>query len=49
MSEGQKTGIFAVIAGVVALLAWATTSRNVVVNAKTSRIGQAIFEKFNDP
>jgi hypothetical protein len=49
VSEGQKTGIFAVIAGVVALLAWATTSRNVVVNAKTSRIGQAIFEKFNDP
>ncbi|MCE3016128.1 MAG: DUF4340 domain-containing protein [Pirellula sp.] len=49
MSEGQKTGIFAVIAGVVALLAWATTSRNVVVNAKTSRINQVIFEKFNDP
>jgi hypothetical protein len=49
VSEGQKTGIFAVIAGVVALLAWATTSRNVVVNAKTSRINQVIFEKFNDP
>lgn len=49
MSEGQKTGIFAVIAGVVALLAWATTSRNAVVSTKETRIGQAIFEKFNDP
>lgn len=49
MSEGQKTGIFAVIAGVVALLAWATTSRNAVVSTKETRKGQAIFEKFNDP
>ncbi len=50
MTEGRKTGIFALIAGAVALLAWATTNRNRIDTSDvTQMIGKVLFEKFTDP
>lgn len=49
MNEGSKTGVFALIAGAVALLAWATTPRNTVDPATTATMGKVLFEGFNDP
>lgn len=50
MTEGRKTTVFALIAGAVALLAWATGNRVTTdVSTANSRIGATLFEKFNDP
>ncbi len=50
MTEGTKTGLFAVIAGVIALAAWMTTGRNVTNQADVKNlIGKTLFEKFTDP
>lgn len=49
MNEGSKTGVFALIAGAVALLAWATTPRNTVDPSATATMGKVLFEGFNDP
>ncbi|MEQ1824989.1 MAG: DUF4340 domain-containing protein [Pirellula sp.] len=49
MTEGTKTGAMAVVAGLVALLAWGTSSRNNSFVPTESLKGKAIFEKFNDP
>ncbi|MFN7292957.1 MAG: hypothetical protein ACK5T6_20415, partial [Pirellula sp.] len=49
MNEGSKTGVFALIAGAVALLAWATTPRNTVDPSTTATMGKLLFEDFKDP
>jgi hypothetical protein len=50
VTEGRKTTVFALIAGAVALLAWATGNRVTTdVSTANSRIGATLFEKFNDP
>ena len=49
MNEGSKTGVFALIAGAVALLAWATTPRNTVDPSTTATMGKVLFEDFKDP
>ena len=49
MNEGSKTGVFALIAGAVALLAWATTPRNTVDPSATATMGKVLFEGFKDP
>ncbi len=49
MNEGSKTGVFALIAGAVALLAWATTPRNSVDPSATATRGKVLFESFKDP
>jgi hypothetical protein len=49
VNEGSKTGVFALIAGAVALLAWATTPRNTVDPSATATMGKVLFEGFKDP
>jgi hypothetical protein len=49
VNEGSKTGVFALIAGAVALLAWATTPRNTVDPSTTATMGKLLFEDFKDP
>lgn len=49
MNEGSKTGVFALIAGAVALLAWVTTPRNTVDQSAKARMGAVLFEDFKDP
>ncbi|XZE20933.1 DUF4340 domain-containing protein [Pirellulaceae bacterium SH449] len=49
MNEGSKTGVFALIAGAVALLAWVTTPRNTVDQSAKARMGAVLFEEFKDP
>jgi hypothetical protein len=49
VNEGSKTGVFALIAGAVALLAWATTPRNTVDPSTTATMGKVLFEDFKDP
>jgi hypothetical protein len=48
MTEGTKTGAMAIVAGVIALLAWGTSSRNSYAPI-AGTIGTTIFEKFTDP
>ncbi len=50
MTEGTKTGSLAVVAGVIALLAWATSSRNnSYAPQNRDLVGKVLFEKFTDP
>lgn len=49
MTEGTKTGTMAIIAGVIALLAWTTSSRTYTVPDAKSAKGKILFEKFSDP
>ena len=49
MTEGTKTGSLAAVVGVVALLAWITSSGNRVNTKIEDRISKALFEKFTDP
>jgi hypothetical protein len=49
VTEGSKTGVFALIAGAVALLAWVTTAKNTVDETAASQKDKVLFEKFNDP
>ncbi|MEI7458619.1 MAG: DUF4340 domain-containing protein [Pirellula sp.] len=48
MTEGTKTGAMAIVAGVIGLLAWGTSSRNSYAPI-AGTIGTTIFEKFTDP
>lgn len=48
MTEGTKTGAMAIVAGIIGLLAWGTSSRNSYAPI-AGTIGNTIFEKFTDP
>ena len=49
MTEGTKTGTMAVIAALIALLAWTTSSRTYTSPNVKSAKGKVLFEKFSDP
>ena len=48
VTEGTKTGAMAIVAGIIGLLAWGTSSRNSYAPV-AGTIGNTIFEKFTDP
>lgn len=51
MSEGAKTGALAVVAGLAALLAFTTSTRNFSTTKANGqeKVNQVVFEKFTDP
>ncbi len=49
MTEGTKTGTMAIIAALIALLAWTTSSRTYTATNAKSVKGKVLFEKFSDP
>ena len=49
MTEGTKTGSLAAVVGIVALLAWATSSGNRVNTEIGKMVNKPLFEKFTDP
>ncbi len=48
VTEGTKTGAMAIVAGVIGLLAWGTSSRNSYAPV-AGTVGATVFEKFTDP
>ena len=49
MTEGTKTGSLAAVVGIVALLAWFTSSGNRAPVSIGDKINKPLFEKFTDP